>query len=165
MKKISIISIIIIILLMIGNIVCLSDCKKYSNLEFEEIAINLTNADSIEFLYQEDLRIAKLHYNNRISYFVVSTDYCQPIGYCGITTLGIIFDSEIQIEEVRIIASEDTRSFVRRLKTKRFLNQFIAYKEGDKCETVTGATISSKAVIKSVKKTAEKVMNLLGESK
>ncbi|MCB5253627.1 MAG: FMN-binding protein [Candidatus Cloacimonadaceae bacterium] len=158
MKKLSLIAILIT---SIVGIYCLPDLQRYPNAKFEQITKEYTQADSIDFLYTKNYRIARLHYEDSIQYFALSTDYAVIKGYSGITTLGIIFDSAYEVAKVSIIASEDTRSFVNKLKTRRFLDQFIGYKKNDKMKIVTGATISSKAVIKSVEMTAAKVLPIL----
>lgn len=160
MKKISL---VLILMLAIAGLYCVPDLDRCPNAAFEQIVQTYTGADSIEYLYTESYRIAKLHYEDKVQYFVLSTDYAQVSGYSGITTLGIVFDADHKVGEVKIIASEDTRSFVNRLKTKRFLDQFIGYKKETKVRTVTGASISSKAVISSVEETARKVLPILGK--
>jgi Na+-translocating ferredoxin:NAD+ oxidoreductase RnfG subunit len=107
---------------------------------------------------KEGKRILRLHYSDeQIGYFAISSDYSRPKGYIGLTVIGIWFNAELEITEVKIISSEDTRSYVRKVKTKRFLSQFISWQQDTDVTTVTGATITSKAIIISIRETVEMI--------
>ncbi len=90
-----------------------------------------------------------------------SNDFVQIHGYSGITVLEIVMDETGAIQSVRILESEDTPSFVRHVKHSGFLKNFRNYDGENTPETVTGATITSEAIIETVHDVREKVIRHL----
>ncbi|MCD4796828.1 MAG: FMN-binding protein, partial [Candidatus Cloacimonetes bacterium] len=79
-------------------------------------------------------------------FFIISSDFSKPVGYEGITNVGINLDETGKILSVKILSSEDTPSFVKRVKRKWFLNQFIGFSEKKNYKMITGATKTCKAI-------------------
>lgn len=140
---------------------------EFQNQLFEDndliiLAKKNSKADSVNIVHYGKQRIAEISYNDGNSgYFVLSSDFSRLFGYQGITVLGIVLDTNLNISEVKIIHSEDTRSFVRGLKRKSFLDQFIGAVSDSEIETVTGSTITSKAVIETVQETLIEVCEVI----
>ncbi len=130
--------------------------------EFLAVAQRCTGSSRIEVLSCEHTRIGVFSTDEgRRRYFVQSNDYVQVAGYNGITNLGIILDADGVVVSVRILDSEDTRSFVKRLKTSGYLKQFTGYGGSGEFETVTGATVTSQAVNETVQRTVAFVGQLI----
>lgn len=122
---------------------------------YEQKLINLakkyTKADSLDYITlagKPAITFTDNHGEN--GYFLRSSDYSQVVGYNGITDLAVILDTSFVVKEVSIISSQDTPSFIRNIKRQRFLKQFANYQAGKKIKTVTGATISSRAIHKTI---------------
>ena len=132
--------------------------------EFISFAYSSIKADSITFCTFEDVRFAQ--YNDEEGnpvFFIISSDFSKPIGYEGITNVGIQLDGTGKVLSVKILSSEDTPSFVRRVKRKWFLNQFIGYSENKNITMITGATKTCKAVKISIEEAVEKFIMIMEE--
>jgi Na+-translocating ferredoxin:NAD+ oxidoreductase RnfG subunit len=134
---------------------------------FISLAYSSIKADSITFCTFEDVRFAQ--YNDEESnlvFFIISSDFSKPVGYEGITNVGIQLDGTGKVLSVKILSSEDTPSFVKRVKRKWFLNQFLGYSEKKNIKMITGATKTCKAVKISIEEAVEKfvlVMKFLNQ--
>ena len=98
---------------------------------------------------------AALEDKEEIRFFILSTDYSEATGYQGTTTLGIILDKDLTVEKMQIIRSQDSPAYIRRINSYGFMRKFEAYKQGDEVEVVTGATMTSNAIIQSVNESIE----------
>jgi len=99
-------------------------------------------------------------------FFIRSSDFSSEEGYQGITDLGIIFNEEKEIIKVRVVKSQETPSYVRKIIGSAFLRQFEKQSVvKDQFEAVSGATITSKAIIRTMKKTEQAIKNVLLEMK
>ncbi len=128
-----------------------------SDEDFISLAHSSIKADSISFCTFEDVRFAQYddEEGNRV-FFIISSDFSNPVGYEGITNVGISLDETGKVLSVKILSSEDTPSFVKRVKRKWFLNQFIGYSEKKNIKMITGATKTCKAVKISIEESVEK---------
>ena len=135
--------------------------------DFILLANSSIKADSITFCEYKDIRFAK--YNDEEDnpvFFIISSDFSKSVGYEGFTNVGINLDATGKVLSVKILSSEDTPSFVKRVKRKWFLNQFIGYSEKKNIKMITGATKTCKAVKKSIEESVEKfilVMKFLNQ--
>lgn len=135
--------------------------KRMNDEELMTLACEIGGTDHSKIIKSEDYRLVRLDYQNcSIGYFALSSDYSRPLGYNGITEVGILLDSSYEIIKITLISSEDTRSFVRKLKRRSFLDQFVGINQDSNVKTVTGATITSKAVIKSVKESIKLIKSI-----
>jgi uncharacterized protein with FMN-binding domain len=141
---------IIILFLFCTGAIFANEYVVNENKKFNKIVKKYIQADSLECWQNGDKRIAKYYKGAETGYFIISSDYVKLKGYQGITTLGIEFISNGEIHRVQLISSQDTRSFVRKLNRSWFWQQF-AKDESVEFKTVTGATITSNAIVKSVK--------------
>ena len=135
-----------------------------SNEDFISLAHSSTKADSITFCTFEDVRFAQYddEEGNPV-FFIISSDFSKPVGYEGFTNVGIHLDETGKVLSVKILSSEDTPSFVKRVKRKWFLNQFIGYSEKKKIKMITGATKTCKAVKISIEESVEKFVMIMEE--
>jgi Na+-translocating ferredoxin:NAD+ oxidoreductase RnfG subunit len=133
-----------------------------SNEDFISLAHSSIKADSITFCTFEDIRFAQ-HNNEEGNsvFFIISSDFSKPVGYEGFTNVGISLDETGKVLSVKILSSEDTPSFVKRVKRKWFLNQFIGYSEKKNIKMITGATKTCKAVKISIEESVEKFMPVI----
>ncbi len=135
--------------------------------DFISLAHSSIKADNISFCTFEDVRFAQ--YNDEegnLVFFIISSDFSKPVGYEGITNVGIQLDGTGKVLSVKILSSEDTPSFVKRVKRKWFLNQFLGYSEKKNIKMITGATKTCKAVKISIEEAVEKfvlVMKFLNQ--
>ena len=133
-----------------------------SDEDFISLAHSSIKADSITFSNFKDIRFAQ--YNDEEGspvFFIISSDFSKPVGYEGITNVGINLDESGKVLSVKILSSEDTPSFVKRVKRKWFLNQFIGYSEKKNIKMITGATKTCKAVKISIEKSVEKFVSVI----
>ena len=128
-----------------------------SNEDFISLAHFSTKIDSITFCTFEDFRFAQYddEEGNPV-FFIISSDFSKPVGYEGFTNVGINLDKTGKVLSVKILSSEDTPSFVKRVKRKWFLNQFIGYSDKKNIKMITGATKTCKAVKISIEEAVEK---------
>ncbi|MDO9577684.1 MAG: FMN-binding protein [Candidatus Cloacimonadales bacterium] len=133
-----------------------------SNKDFILLAHFSIKADSITFCTIKDVRFAQ--YNDEEDnpvFFIISSDFSKPVGYEGITNVGINLDATGKVLSVKILSSEDTPAFVKRIKRKWFLNQFIGYSENKNITMITGATKTCKAVKISIEEAIEKFVPII----
>lgn len=97
-------------------------------------------------------------------FLIFTSDFHKESGYCGFTDTALLLNNRFEVIDLEIISSEDTPSYIRKLKRNKFLRQFMGNPDFDKVETVTGATISSKAVINSIRISLQKAKEKLRES-
>lgn len=69
--------------------------------------------------------------------------------------VGILADG--RIKEVKILEQNETPGIGSKIIETDFLNRFKGKSEGDKIDTITGATISSKSLIEAIKKDLKKL--------
>jgi Na+-translocating ferredoxin:NAD+ oxidoreductase RnfG subunit len=130
--------------------------------DFISLAYSSIKADSITFCEYKDVRFVQYNDEEGIPvFFIISSDFSKPIGYEGFTNVGINLDEKGKILSVKILSSEDTPSFVKRVKRKWFLSQFIGYSEKKNIKMITGATKTCKAVKISIEESVEKFILVL----
>ena len=113
-----------------------------------ETAGRFTDGTNYSIIVAKKIPVVKFHNKNKeINYFVQSNDFSQIKGYNGITNLALVFNLSKQLVSVQIIKSEDTRSYIRKIINAGFLGSFIGKSEFKIIKPVSGATISSKAII------------------
>ena len=133
-----------------------------SNEDFILLAHSSLKADSITFCINCDVRFAQ--YNDEEGnpvFFIISSDFSKPVGYEGFTNVGISLDNTGKVLSVKILSSEDTPSFVKRVKRKWFLNQFLGYSEKKNIKMITGATKTCKAVKIAIEESVEKFVPMM----
>ena len=107
-------------------------------------------------LYEVDgKRFAMIKQGDEHSIGLFTIDYSQAEGYRGITNSLVMMDLQGVVKEVRILDSEDTPPYVKRIVRKGFLKQFAGMKseETREVDAVTGATITCDAIEQSVNET------------
>ena len=130
----------------------------YQDSEYKKNVQEYCKVDSCKCYLSNGIRFAKFNNKNgNLNYFVFSDDIIKVKGYRGITSLGILFGENSKIISIKIIKSEDTPSFIRMIKRKWFLEQFTNWDGESNLKSVTGATVSSKALIETVRKVREKM--------
>jgi uncharacterized protein with FMN-binding domain len=113
-----------------------------------ETAERFTDGTDYSIIVAEKIPVVKFHNKDKeINYFVQSTDFSQIKGYNGITNLALVFNLCKQLVSVQIIKSEDTRLYIRKIISAGFLELFIGKSEFENINPVSGATISSRAII------------------
>jgi hypothetical protein len=121
------------------------------NSSLDEIAHRYIDHARIELVEIDSLAIARCYRNTgEMLYFIQSKDIVRFRGYQGYTNLGIMLDSNAIIQEIWIISSDDTRQFVKRIIHSGFLNQFHLYHMNKSIKNVTGASITSQAIKRTV---------------
>ena len=132
--------------------------------DFISLAYSSVETDSITFYENKNIRFAQ--YNDEEGnpvFFIISSDFSKPVGYEGFTNVGISLDNAGNVLSVKILSSEDTPSFVKRVKRKWFLNQFTGDSENKKIKMITGATKTCKVVKMSVEEAVENFLPILKE--
>ncbi len=110
------------------------------------------NYSNYEVIVTEDSLIyAQIKKEDTSTYLVLSSDNLEVHGYEGKTKVALFFDSLANILEVKIVKSRDTRSFVKRLKSSNFLEQFVNWKGKGEIVSKTGVTFTSDSVTQTVK--------------
>ncbi|MFA5411386.1 MAG: RnfABCDGE type electron transport complex subunit G [Candidatus Omnitrophota bacterium] len=88
-------------------------------------------------------------------------------GYTGAIETMVGMDAAGNISEIKILSQTETPGLGSRITKEPFTGQFknLNPKELERVEAITGATISSRAVIDSVRKKAEEIQELLKDEK
>lgn len=135
---------------------------RIDNDAFIDYAYRSTGADTVLIVTNDTIRfITHKDGEGDLAFFILSSDFSHEIGYEGITDVGISLNSEGNIIAIKILASEDTPSYVRRIKKKWFLEQFIGAEDSTGITLITGATKSSGAMARSVMKARECFLPIL----
>ena len=110
----------------------------------------------IEKIKKEDLIFykAKDSQGNLIAYVFIAKAH----GYSSDIRTVVAIDSNAKIIAVKILEHQETPGIGSRIEENEFLNQFKNKDVDEQFDTITGATISSHAVIDSVKKKAQEVL-------
>lgn len=101
-----------------------------------------------------------------IGYFITTEDYVKDIkGQSGPIHMLICFDTDKKVIGVEILESNETNRYIRHIKKKNFLNSWNGYHIDEAVhlhvDTITGATKTTEAIIKTVKKR----LQILGNDK
>lgn len=122
----------------------------------EDTPVGIASIDSFRFVvYETD--------SGSYRYFVVTSDFVNLIGYKGYTNLGVLLDDKAGIIKVWIISSDDTRHYVNKIKHSGMLDQFCAASKGRPQKTVTGATITSKTICRTIERMKSILNPKIGE--
>ncbi len=111
---------------------------------------------AIEKIEKEDLVFfkAKDAEGNVFAYVVIA----KRRGYSSEIRTVVSLTPEGRIIAVEILEQKETPGIGSRIEEKDFLNQFKNKKISEQFDTITGATISSRAVIESIKEKAQEVL-------
>ena len=89
-------------------------------------------------------------------YFLITSDFVRPKGYQGATAVGVEIDTESKIISAEIIESLDTKTYIRKIKRKKFMSQFCGHScQKIEAQAVSGATMTCNAIEQSIRKTLE----------
>jgi len=121
-----------------------TDFLKLTKAELNIEDISLVPSDSLNIATFYDIK------SNENYYFVQSNDFIQIKGYRGFTNLGIVFNQSGKVMQVNIISSQDTASYVRRIRRSKFFNQFIGFNGKQNLDIISGATVTTKAINETV---------------
>lgn len=127
----------------------------------DKVARNYLPGYHIECQTIESANIAICKKDEIIRYFVLSRDFCTHRGFNGTSNLGILFKEDCSVDQVWIVTSPDTRQYVNRIKQSGFLQQFKADDGKMKLITVTGATITSQAMISTVRDVRNAMLDII----
>lgn len=125
------------------------------NDEIIKLAKKYSNGTDYQSFFTPDSQFVVKFYtdDNEMRYFLVSSDFSQIRGYIGNTSLAVQIDSMAVITSVQIIKSQDTPFYVNKIKSAHFFMQFTGINSFDNIKTVTGATITSRAIIENLEAT------------
>ncbi len=114
-------------------------------------------ADTIDKIQEEDLVFykAKDSQGKLIAYVFIAKAY----GYSSDIKTVVSLDSAGNIIKVRILEHAETPGIGSQVTEDKFLNQFKHKDINEQFDTITGATISSKAVIDSIRQKAQEVLS------
>ncbi len=94
---------------------------------------------------------------------LLSTEYSRQFGYGGIVPLLIGVDDSLSITKVTLLPNNETLDYIRAVYEDRFIGSWKGVSLSEaidlKVDAVSGATHTSKAVIKGVRQTAASVMS------
>ncbi|MDD3051257.1 MAG: FMN-binding protein [Candidatus Cloacimonetes bacterium] len=122
------------------------------------MAEKYVDSDNYSITLIDSIHVLSYDNNRERLFFIISSEICNYRGYNGNTTLGILFNSTGIKKRVNIICSEDTPSFVRRIANSDFLSQ-LGSKQ--KIRPISGATITCKAIEKTIQRCLDDIENLL----
>ncbi len=90
----------------------------------------------------------------------------KTLGYGGYIYLAVGIDNELKIKGVKVIKHSETPGLGSKITKKEFLEQFnektvdqIYLKPKGEIDAITGATISSKAIVEGIRKLIEEIKN------
>lgn len=152
------------------------ELKLVSDSEFIELAKKNISAKKYSIYKSRIGRFIFFSDKNDSGYFILTGDYFKPKGYKGPTSVGLVlsFDAK-QIKNCILIESTDTKSYIEKFFIKGvkeneniFFNQFFHKKITDdnkgkfiEVDSVSGATITSRAISKSINETLQIVLPMI----
>jgi len=126
----------------------------------EEVKKNISSTEFITYSI-DGYRYAKIAEPDTTRYFIISTDYSQVKGFNGTTTLGIVLNADLSVNNVRIIKSQDTHAYIRRLTSMGFLQRLQGFQKDDSVDAITGATITCRAIVQTLNECIDKFANII----
>lgn len=105
--------------------------------------------------------------NNLLGYIIISDGFGNFTGFSGPLTVGISTDPDFKINKVKILRHNEGAPYIRLLEDSGFLKQFKNKTPADALmlntdiNAVTGATVSSSAILDTVKISYKKAFSLL----
>ena len=151
MRKLVLILFVSVFVHLAGNEFTVLNDKVYN-----DMVRSVIGTDKFQVYTHNNDRFAVFREKDSLRFFIVSTDYSNTVGYQGTTTLGIIFKPDLTVQRLQIIKSQETRSYISRIKAMGFPQRFNGFKKDDEVQIATGATMTSVAIIKSVNECIEK---------
>lgn len=109
-------------------------------------------------LYEADgFRFAVIKRQNENMVGLFTEDYSQVEGYRGITNCLVLLELNGAVKEVKVVESEDTPPYVKRLIREGFLEQLVGLRPAQipEVDAVSGATITCDAIRDSVVETLQ----------
>lgn len=82
---------------------------------------------------------------------------CEAKGYSSIIRAMVSVDTDVKIINVKILEQKETPGIGSKITDENFLNRFKGKRQQDTIDSITGATVSSSGLIKSIKETQEKL--------
>ncbi|MCM8792279.1 MAG: FMN-binding protein [Candidatus Omnitrophica bacterium] len=121
--------------------------------------------DTLRGMFSEAARIEELSKDELVYYQAISDEnqvlgyilICEARGYSSTIKAIVSTDLEGKIKEIKILEQNETPGIGSKIMEEEFLNRFIGKSKDDSVDTITGATISSKAIIKAVKENLKKI--------
>ncbi len=117
--------------------------------------VTLRKKDSVRYIYFKSKQCE--------GYVILSSDFIQIKGYNGPTNLAIVMGMDLKIQRVVIIETMDTGEYINYLKKNGFLKRFIGLSMDsvENIDAISGCTISSEAIKKTIAIALEKFGSLL----
>lgn len=145
----------------------IADTKNNPNLSLKHKATVLKHAKSFTNQSENtsihtsiDMYYATILDNENVDIYLESTDLIKNIrGYAGEIQIGVFINKEGYIKRVEHIASKETKSYLSDIKKAGFYKQFrkVSLANGNQeIDAISGATITSKAIAKTVSALVEK---------
>jgi len=125
-----------------------------------EVKKNISTSEFITYSI-DGYRYAKLTESDTTRYFIISTDYSQVKGFNGTTTLGIVLNADLTVFSVNIIKSQDTHAYIRKLTSMGFLQRLQGFRKDDSVESITGATITCRAIVQTINESIAKFTGII----
>jgi Na+-translocating ferredoxin:NAD+ oxidoreductase RnfG subunit len=133
----------------------------FTDKKYHETARSVIGSDDFTTYKVGNQKYAVITEQDTLRYFIISTDFSRVIGYQGTTTLGIVLNADMSVQKAEILQSQETRSYVTRLRSMGFMDRFTGYRVGDDVELITGATMTCEAIWKSIDESIEKLQEIL----
>ncbi|MDY0295730.1 MAG: FMN-binding protein [Acidobacteriota bacterium] len=113
--------------------------------------------DAFKLFETDGFRFATIRRGGELLLGLFTADYSQIEGYRGITNCLVLLNLQGVVQEVRVVESEDTPPYVKRLIRKGFLEQLVGLKpdQTPQVDAVSGATITCDAIRDSVSATLQ----------
>ncbi|MGM5487664.1 MAG: FMN-binding protein [Nanobdellota archaeon] len=159
---------IILTIIMVGAMMALSLAHSYTQPVIEKKQAQ-EFYNQVDLIFEKADRTAlKPYYEDGVladEYHIVYDRFDQKIGYVVIEEvqgyqsqirLLVALDSKKRIKQVTVLEHEETPGIGSQVTEESFLGQFTGQKQAD-VDTITGATISSGAVIKGVREAMRNV--------
>ncbi|MCK4642391.1 FMN-binding protein [bacterium] len=117
--------------------------------------VTLRKKDSVRYIYFKSKQCE--------GYVILSSDFIRIKGYNGPTNLAVVMGIDLKIQKVVIIETMDTGEYINYLKKNGFLKRFIGLSVDavGSIDAISGCTISSEAIKKTIAISLEKFGSLL----
>ncbi|MCM8758088.1 MAG: FMN-binding protein [Candidatus Omnitrophica bacterium] len=138
----------------------------YSRIEEREKRQLETSLEtSLKEMFPEAAQIEELSKDGFIYYRAINNNdevlgyilICEAVGYSSTIKAIVSTETNGKIKEIKILEQNETLGIGSKITEEEFLSRFKEKSKDDTFDTITGATISSKAIIKAVKESLKKI--------
>ncbi|MEA3347125.1 MAG: sulfite exporter TauE/SafE family protein, partial [Candidatus Auribacterota bacterium] len=149
------------------NLIILS--KPHQQIEESDIILFFPDANVIQVTPFHNSVFSAHSKDNLLGYIIISDGFGNFTGFSGPLTVGISTDPDFKISEVKILSHNEGAPYIKLLEESGYFKQFKNKKPGSPLvldtdiDAVTGATVSSSAILNAARTSYKKASSLFAE--